>query len=281
MKKLLLLLFVSAPVWAGTVYRQGNQFPATCGSSGLVLAANGDCTSSWITAPPPTGLLVSTNTWTARQNFNGFATFGADGLEINAAGEFKSPANAFDFLTSGNKFMMRVATIGTCYADHVANCQDLELGRSADGFAGELQAFISSQYGTTLERFSIQSQKMIITPEGYNTERFGNFMLIARNESTQDGSNNNNVVFAVQASTGQAVDLTQTLDQLGNVFTRTTLTGGTGFTSKTKAALQALAPEVVGETYYCSDCSTDALVVSTGTATGAFARVSARTTAIN
>lgn len=51
--------------------------------------------------------------------------------------------------------------------------------------------------------------------------------------------------------------------------------------SRTKAALQALAPSTVGELYYCSNCTTDGIVVSTGTAAGAWARVSARTTAID
>lgn len=51
--------------------------------------------------------------------------------------------------------------------------------------------------------------------------------------------------------------------------------------SKTLAQLQALAPDAVGELYYCSNCTTDGIVVSTGTAIGAWARVSARTTAIN
>jgi len=50
---------------------------------------------------------------------------------------------------------------------------------------------------------------------------------------------------------------------------------------RTKAQLTALVPSVAGLMYYCSDCSTDGVVVSTGTGTGAFGRISARTTAIN
>lgn len=51
--------------------------------------------------------------------------------------------------------------------------------------------------------------------------------------------------------------------------------------SFTKAEIQALTPRRVGRLYYCSDCSTDAVVVSTGTTIGAFGRLTARTTAIN
>lgn len=51
--------------------------------------------------------------------------------------------------------------------------------------------------------------------------------------------------------------------------------------ARTKAQLQALAPSRAGLIFYCSDCSTDGVVVSTGTGVGAFGRISARTTAIN
>jgi hypothetical protein len=51
--------------------------------------------------------------------------------------------------------------------------------------------------------------------------------------------------------------------------------------SLTKAELTAKVPDALGQVFYCSDCSTDALVVSTGPAQGAFARVSARSTGIN
>lgn len=52
-------------------------------------------------------------------------------------------------------------------------------------------------------------------------------------------------------------------------------------TSKTEAELKALAPTAAGLLYYCSNCSVDGMVVSTGTTAGAFARISARTTAID
>jgi hypothetical protein len=51
--------------------------------------------------------------------------------------------------------------------------------------------------------------------------------------------------------------------------------------SKTLAQLQAFTPSRAGLTYYCSNCTTDGLVVSTGTTRGAFGRVSARSTTIN
>jgi len=51
--------------------------------------------------------------------------------------------------------------------------------------------------------------------------------------------------------------------------------------SKTKAQLLAYNPGGAGEIWFCSDCSTDGVVVSTGTGLGAVARISARTTVIN
>lgn len=50
---------------------------------------------------------------------------------------------------------------------------------------------------------------------------------------------------------------------------------------KTKAELAALTPTAPGLPYYCSDCATDGIVVSTGTTRGAFGRISARGTAVN
>lgn len=50
--------------------------------------------------------------------------------------------------------------------------------------------------------------------------------------------------------------------------------------SYTKAQLTSSIPRKVGKLYYCTDCTTDAMVISTGTAIGAVSRVSARTTAI-
>lgn len=55
-----------------------------------------------------------------------------------------------------------------------------------------------------------------------------------------------------------------------------------GIPSKTKAELNSMTPASGRVSiFYCSDCSTDALVVSTGPAQGAWGRVSSRTTAIN
>lgn len=57
-------------------------------------------------------------------------------------------------------------------------------------------------------------------------------------------------------------------------------TGQKGPEVKTKAQLQTDAPPRAGAEYYCSDCTVDGVVVSTGTAAGAVGRISARTTAI-
>lgn len=46
-----------------------------------------------------------------------------------------------------------------------------------------------------------------------------------------------------------------------------------------KATILGMTPKRTGLLYFCSDCATDAICVSTGTALGAFSRVSARTTA--
>lgn len=50
--------------------------------------------------------------------------------------------------------------------------------------------------------------------------------------------------------------------------------------SYTIAQFSSLVPRSVGAIYYCSDCTVDAVVVSTGTTISSFSRVSSRTTAI-
>lgn len=59
-----------------------------------------------------------------------------------------------------------------------------------------------------------------------------------------------------------------------------TATGYIQLPSNTLAQLKSMAPSAVGQIRYCSNCATDAEVISTGTATGAWSRVSARTTTI-
>lgn len=59
-----------------------------------------------------------------------------------------------------------------------------------------------------------------------------------------------------------------------------TIKGTMAPTSQTKAQLNALVPASAGLMYYCSDCTTDGIVVSTGTGTGAFGRISSRGTVI-
>lgn len=68
-------------------------------------------------------------------------------------------------------------------------------------------------------------------------------------------------------------------DEMDNIYNRLDRKIPTDPESFTKAQLTAMVPRKVGRLYYCSDCTTDGIVVSTGTGVGAFARVTARTTA--
>lgn len=65
-----------------------------------------------------------------------------------------------------------------------------------------------------------------------------------------------------------------------NRVSTVTATGYVQLAQKTLTQLKALTPTAVGQKYYCSDCVTDGEVISTGTTTGAFGRVSARTTTV-
>lgn len=49
----------------------------------------------------------------------------------------------------------------------------------------------------------------------------------------------------------------------------------------TKAQLQAMTPRRAGLLFFCTDCTVDGIVVSTGAVVGGVGRISARTTAVN
>lgn len=83
-------------------------------------------------------------------------------------------------------------------------------------------------------------------------------------------------------------DLWSTSDNTDKTLTQTTSGGSrplafvdTFATSKTKSQLRSLTPTAAGRIYYCSDCTTDAVCVSTGTATGSFSQMTSRTTVCN
>lgn len=98
--------------------------------------------------------------------------------------------------------------------------------------------------------------------------------LIGFNAPAALGGSWNHELWSTSSNTGKV--LTQTSDG----GTRPLAFVNTFATSKTEAALKSDSPDAAGRIYYCSDCSVDAVVVSTGTGAGAVARLTARTTAI-
>lgn len=73
------------------------------------------------------------------------------------------------------------------------------------------------------------------------------------------------------------------LNPVSNTITANSLVinGSSQLGPGTLSKLKATIPTAAGQLYYCSDCSTDAICVSTGTGRGSFTRLSARTTACN
>jgi hypothetical protein len=287
MKKIILIgMFLAGacgPSRAGSIYTPGQQWPQNCGASGLFLESTGNCTSTWASQSPPTSLLASTNTWTARQDFGAgtfskATTFGGNTLGIDASGNFYSPGNSFVFLRSDDStYMGRLATIQNCWTDHVNPCTGLEIGPfNAAGFT---KAIITGLAGGTFERLTIHTSLGGWTPTNYASDRPPIALFEVANDTSTNGANNANVVFAITGASNQSADLMQVRTFGGTTLSRITVNGGYQFTSKTLAQLGALTPVAAGETYYCSDCTTDAVCVSTGTAAGAFAGMSARTTA--
>lgn len=76
-------------------------------------------------------------------------------------------------------------------------------------------------------------------------------------------------------TTFQNID--KTLVQTSNSAPRALAWQDTFCTSKTLALLKSTAPDKAGRCYYCSDCTVDTVCYSTGTATGAVAKATPRT----
>lgn len=93
-------------------------------------------------------------------------------------------------------------------------------------------------------------------------------------EQNQDSSGDYPLEFTVSGSSGNFLVNGGTSGAAKPFWTQ-------GISAKSKAQLGSYTPLVAGEIWYCSDCATDGIVVSTGTTVGGFARISARTTAIN
>lgn len=122
----------------------------------------------------------------------------------------------------------------------------------------------------TTVREKIDSNGLI----GIGTELPGAQLHIVDNSASRIGQ-------IIQGASSQSVDLIETQDSGSNVKWGVDKNGYPFPPSRTKAQLSTDVPSKAGLEAYCSDCSTDGIVVSTGTAAGAWGRISARTTVIN
>jgi len=87
-------------------------------------------------------------------------------------------------------------------------------------------------------------------------------------------------VVVIAGSSGQTAPLTRWDSTFGVTASYVDRIGAIAPYSRTLSQLGALTPSTAGLIFYCSDCTVDGVVVSTGTAIGSFARISARTTPI-
>lgn len=85
-------------------------------------------------------------------------------------------------------------------------------------------------------------------------------------------------VLVLKSAASQSANIQEWRDSSENPLTFVSSDGGHGLASKTLAQLAALTPTVAGIQYYCSNCVTDAICISTGTAIASFSRVTSKTT---
>lgn len=105
-----------------------------------------------------------------------------------------------------------------------------------------------------------------------NTGVIGNSTLWYRENASSSQVMNNQVYGNDFGSDATYILSTNTPKTIYNDFKRF---------SKTLAQILAITPDYAGQQYYCSNCTTDAVCISTGTGVGAFVRASARTTVCN
>lgn len=79
------------------------------------------------------------------------------------------------------------------------------------------------------------------------------------------------------ASCAQPTNISGSAATATSATTAGTATIGSGFTSLTGAGIRALTPATVGQVYYCSDCASVPVCVSTGTAIASFALITNKT----
>jgi len=77
----------------------------------------------------------------------------------------------------------------------------------------------------------------------------------------------------ITAFSGQTADLLRVRDSSLNPLVRITPNGRMALWSRTRAQIDALTPDVIGEMVYCSDCSVKNVCISTGTAVSQWMRM--------
>jgi hypothetical protein len=111
----------------------------------------------------------------------------------------------------------------------------------------------SQSAGTINEHYGI----VILPPDTTGGSIVNNTALLIADQSEVSGNSFNLV--------------SQGVDSLNIFEGAVAVQGKLALPVKDKATLQAYAPDMEGEVYYCSDCSPKKLVISTGTAAGNFA----------
>lgn len=168
-----------------------------------------------------------------------------------------------DTRASGKEASLLVGTSGTSFSADNSGYFGIEIDTPAHFAYGDHYSLFT--YGATL------NTKIGDTPLG--TTDLNAQLSVLPSLSTKIG-------LIIQGAASQSENLTNWRDSSGNTYSDVTAQGAFSIRPRTKAQLATDVPEASNLTYTCTDCTTDGLVLSTGTAAGSFARISSRTTQI-
>lgn len=218
----------------------------------------------------PFGMSGNVITIAENNNSMGYAACGAirAGFYNNCMG-----GSAGNLLRDGNYNTLVGAYAGERITDQNGNTNiGFESGRY--NTAGEFTASVGFDAGngtTTLNANTGGSNNVYLGPKTgqdvpsatvlSNVIAIGNSALVHKSNQAQIGG---------QPDTGTQVEV------LASSYTAQS--GWIQLGAHTKAELGAMTPTAVGQQYYCSDCTTDSVAVSTGTTRGGFGRATSKTT---
>jgi hypothetical protein len=213
---------------------------------------------------------------------NGAATTSSQGTAIGASASatFEAVAIGYSAITNGAGAANNSVAIGA--RSNVTGTAGIALGQSAVASTNE---FVVGNVGAPINNVYINEGKTSTSPSmvtiqgsgGSGSNVDGSSVTIAGGKGTGTGLPGD-IIFrtstiGVSGSTLQALAERARINSSGLAVSASHFFQ---FGSLSKASILALTPSVVGQSYYCSDCTASTVCISTGTTVASFSDINSR-----